>query len=313
MGAHPAVRLWALRDGVARWDAFLAALTGIAPQTLRAVGVLDLAASDLAGKMLQRAASPSGVLTTTIGLRSERCIHSVRGPIQWAETLTARANALGNDDVYVCATSGRSYDTAENRLIVRCLESIAEARRVIDSDVARMLPLASVELVRERIEVARELLGSGPFDAVTRRRPAPAEENRLRGGRRAVHLRAFLDFRRQQVAGPDVGLVAQLVDESTLRLLTYVAEVLEHLGSVGYRVERFRTVDGALISGRTIFRHPASPGVPLPGLTFAGIPILPPAKAVSGAQWAGELPERGITIASRADARRLIDQIGMPR
>jgi hypothetical protein len=68
-------------------------------------------------------------LPTTVATSSERCVNSVRGPIMWAETITARANALGNDDVFVCMTTARSFDTVENQLLVEALDSIAAASR----------------------------------------------------------------------------------------------------------------------------------------------------------------------------------------
>ena len=82
---------------------------------------------------------------------AERCINSVRGPVLWSETITARANALGNEDVFVCSITNRSFDTVENRLLVSALDAIARADRALrgptgdkvpDEDAARISAVA---------------------------------------------------------------------------------------------------------------------------------------------------------------------------
>ncbi len=92
---------------------------------------ISLAASEEAGALLDGMELRVRTLTTSVETQTERCVNSVRGPVLWSETLTARANALGNDDVFVCATPSRSFDTVENRVLVAALEAIAKAGKAI--------------------------------------------------------------------------------------------------------------------------------------------------------------------------------------
>lgn len=59
--------------------------------------------------------------------RPERCHGELRGPILWSETMSARSASAGDPGLFVCATTTRAYDTAENRVLKAAIAAIARA------------------------------------------------------------------------------------------------------------------------------------------------------------------------------------------
>ena len=82
-----------------------------------AAGLLGarVATSELAATFLRRvpALLRSGSITTVT--EAETCYNEVRGPIQWSETLSARAASGSGALVFVCTSTRRGYDTPANR------------------------------------------------------------------------------------------------------------------------------------------------------------------------------------------------------
>jgi hypothetical protein len=129
MNSSPESAIAALRDDAGRataqlWDrrargthavSYAAALIGGDVATLSDALSITLAASPEATTLLDGMELRIRTLPTGVDTHPERCIYSVRGPILWSEPITARANALGNEDVFVCSHTSRSFDTVENR------------------------------------------------------------------------------------------------------------------------------------------------------------------------------------------------------
>ncbi|HRW41896.1 MAG TPA: hypothetical protein P5193_10160, partial [Microthrixaceae bacterium] len=148
-GSGATAELWKRRSWRSPAVASAAVLTGIAVSDLTDATALALAASDEARALLDGMELRIRTLPTTVATSSERCVNSVRGPIMWAETITARANALGNDDVFVCMTTARSFDTVENQLLVEALDSIAAASRALRGPTAERLEADDAERIAE--------------------------------------------------------------------------------------------------------------------------------------------------------------------
>ena len=151
-------RLWSYRSRRSAAIPSAAALTGVGVGTLSEATAIALAASAEAKVLLDGMEHRVRTLPTTVVTSSQRCVYSVRGPILWAETITARANALGNDDVFVCMTSQRSFDRIENQLLVDALSSIASAQRALEGPLGeRVEPGTAIEVRRAAVEAARWL------------------------------------------------------------------------------------------------------------------------------------------------------------
>ncbi len=61
-------------------------------------------------------------LATSLQTQTERCLGSLRGPVLWSETMSARASSFGDEGLFVCKTPSRAYDIDENRVLVAALD-----------------------------------------------------------------------------------------------------------------------------------------------------------------------------------------------
>lgn len=286
-----------------------AVLLGRGLETLTDALALSLASSPEATRLLDSMELLTRTLKSTISEVPERCISSVRGPVRWAETITARANALGNDDVFVCATSQRSFDTVENRVLVAALDSVARASRALKGPMGSMLSESHARRVAETADEAHRWRQHRRLAGIRASRVTGRDLARLRGGHRVARLAPVLAVtgRVAEPFGPDD--VARLADERTAAYHGFVATVHDVLVERGLAPPAFRLSDGGLWSGALSFRHPAAGPHGAIGLVYRGIPLLPPTDVVDGARWADRLPSRGLTVGDRDDVHRVLDRI----
>lgn len=181
--------LWVHRDRRIPAVAAAAALTGH-PNVLLAdaAGVcfaLSPELEELLAGMPGRIRGLPSVLSDT----PVRMVHSVRGPVLWSETLTARANSYGGEDVFVCRTVERSFDCASNRTLVWLLEHASSAARSLRrregaSGITEMLEPGTIRRVEEIGATARAWRTSARLAPVPGRPPDRLELTRLRRGNR---------------------------------------------------------------------------------------------------------------------------------
>ncbi|MGB6059439.1 MAG: hypothetical protein WBF71_14370 [Microthrixaceae bacterium] len=312
-GGASTADIWERRARGSRSIAFAAALTGVDMFSLRNLLTISLAASDEAEEMLKQMEHIFRTLTTTISTESERCILSVRGPILWSETITARANALGNEDVFVCGTSSRSFDTVENRFLVAALESIAKAERVLRSpETVTSLPEEVCERARNAAMLAKKWRDGPRLADVAARRLTARDTARLRGSRRLARLASVVAFFDHQSDPLEAQAVIDMSDEWTRRYHDFVlgvaTEVATHIRLPG----RLTCFEGAVWAGPISFRHPSASGDAPAGLAIRGIPLLPPAGVVDGSPWQSDLPPGGIVVSSKRDIARLMQRLAEP-
>ena len=270
---------------------------------------ISLAASDEAAVLLDGMELRIRTLTTSVDADTERCVNAVRGPVLWSETLTARANALGNDDVFVCATPSRSFNTVENRVLVAALEAIAGAGRALQGPIGEKVPAAEATRIAAVASEARSWRRHHRLLDVRSTRLNGRDTARLRGGHRRSRMGPVLAVR-DRIAEPFVAEdLDGLADVWTRRYHSFVLRTMDALAEQFGNTEHLTLADGGLWSGPTSFRHPAAPGGTLPGLSHRGIPLLPRQEMVAGAPWADSLPAAGVRIASEGDLRRLLDRL----
>lgn len=274
---------------------------------------ISLAASDEADEMLNQMEYVFRTLTTTTATDSERCILSVRGPILWSETITARANALGNEDVFVCGTSSRSFDTVENRFLVAALESIANAGRVLRSpETVTSLPEDVCERARNAALRARKWRNEPRLADVPARRLTTRDAARLRGSRRLARLASVVAFCDRQSEPLEGQAVLDMCDDWTRRYHDFVLWVASEVATQTRLPARLTCFEGGLWAGPISFRHPSASGGTPAGLAIRGIPLLPPAGLVDGSPWQSELPSGGIVVSSKRDVERLMQRLAGP-
>lgn len=305
----PTSRLWMHRSRRSAAIQSAAALTGIPVATLAEATAISLAASDEARVLLDGMEHRIRTLPTTVVTSSQRCVNSVRGPILWAETITARANALGNDDVFVCMTSQRSFDRIENQLLVDALTSIASAARAIDGPLGERVEEQTALDVRRVATEAARWRGDSRLAGIRPARLTGRTAAHIRGGHRrssmgpvlAVRQRASEPFAPEDLTG--------LADVWTRRLHGTVLRVLDAMEPPHV----LTLSDGGLWCRTLSFRHPATAGPGPAGLAVRGTPVLPPADDVDGAPWADLLPTDGVRIPADCPPERISELLGQSR
>ncbi|MCB1256120.1 MAG: hypothetical protein KDB26_03395 [Microthrixaceae bacterium] len=290
---------------------YAAALSGADPSLITDVAALSAAASDEAGALIDNVDLLARTLTATIDTQNERCVSSLRGPVQWSETITARANALGNEDVFVCATSFRSFNTVENRVLVVALAALAKASSVQNQQAAELFDSAALDLISARSDRARKWLAVPRLKTIPRGRLTRRELTQFRNSRRGAWMHTVMAFRQRQQRGFDSDEFIRLCDPWTIDLHGFVVDTARHIERHERVPQELALLDGTITAGRLSFRHPGANGGSIPGLAYRGIPLAPGKTLVSEAPWAGDLPARAVRINGASDVERLLTQLGV--
>ena len=179
--AHDATAtLWARRSRTTPALRVASLLVGLDAVTLDDAVVLALAASDEATALLDGMEVRVRTLPTRTVVEPVRCDQSVRGQILWSDTVVARAGAGGAEDLFVCARTGRTWDTPESRALVGALVALTRA------DAALARPLSG----RLDPEVRRQVASVAAEAASWRRHPHLADVADVRlDGRSLAALR----------------------------------------------------------------------------------------------------------------------------
>ncbi|MEO6317815.1 MAG: hypothetical protein ABIP36_03440 [Acidimicrobiales bacterium] len=235
------------------------ALLGLPPRVTRQLVGAVLATSAEAEGLLS--AMPSIVRSMAIATtdRAERCVGEIRGPVLWAETMSARSSSAGDPGLFVCATTTKAYDTAENRTLKAALDVIRRAGRHADvgtdgygDDVIRR--------ARHNGQQAARLLEHQTLSQVPVTRPNGRMLQRTRNSTRRHTYRPALAM--LQRAGQPLGPadVSAFADERTRAQHDLLAATLQHLeGVTGERLV-LRSDHGGLSAGRVTFHHPGGRG-----------------------------------------------------
>lgn len=255
--------LWSHRDRRIPAVAAAVALTGLPARLMEDAARVSFALSCEFEALLDGMEERRRRLPSVLEDRPQRCMHSVHGPVMWSETITARANSFGEEDVFVCRTVRRSFDCPENRLLVWLLERGSSAGRLLrrrsthSGIVERMDPgeLRRAEEIGARARVWRT---SPPMAGVPPRRPNPTELNRIRRSRSVgpetpVLLAAWARARQPFSAEE----VASLCDASTSDLHQGVLAEFRAVDGAGFTVACSRN---ALQVGDVRWIHPAHGG-----------------------------------------------------
>lgn len=308
-GAEATVELWERRgDGVAAVP-YVAALTGADPQTLADAAAISVAGSPEAAHLLEGMGARIRMLNTAVSSSAERCEYAVRGPVLWAETITARANSLGSDDVFVCSTARRTFETVENRLLVAALESMAAALRAIAGPLGSQLTQDEATRVAKVAEEAQRWRRHPRLVSVRAGRITPRDTARLRGGHRLSRMGPILAVRRRATEPFDAADVARLADDDTRALHRFAAMVLGGLEQEGGAPDVLAVEEGAILGRGWSFRHPAGDLTGAPGVRYRGVPLLPPEGSRGDSRWWAAMPARSITIDGERDVARLLERL----
>jgi hypothetical protein len=263
-------RLWDRRDRRVPAVAAAAALTGVPSLLLRDAARVSFTASVEFEAILAGMGDRIRVLPMQLRSAPERCVHEVRGPVMWSETITARANAFGDEDVFVCATVQKGYGAPPNRLLVWLLSEASYSFKAVRGPLGDYMAAGERRRIEEIAITARKWRQSSRLAEVRPSRPTMRELQKMRTGRHGEDVEPLLTARRRLLQPFTALDIEDLTDARTSVLHVGVLEVFEAVSAAAgmEMVVGFR--NGALRLGPVAFRHPGSPGAAPEGLTVGG-------------------------------------------
>ena len=231
------------------------ALTGIPAAEVADLVTLHLAISEEAEALLSGVPTMMRTLASSTSTEIERSVGNMRGPIMWAETLTARANTFGADDVFVCAAPRRDHDVAENRVLVTALSLIARANRSLSSPAGRYFSAEAYARIETNAATARTLMRARILKDVRVGKLGNRELHKVTNGRRARQYgaaTAMLQRRSEPLRGAELHT---LCDQRTIAEHHALVLVMAAIQRRGLAVPQFVSSPGELTAGRLRYRN----------------------------------------------------------
>lgn len=235
------------------------ALTGFPATNVADLVTLHLAVSEEAEQLLATASRIIRSLASSTTTEPTRSTGDMRGSIMWSETLTARANTFGSDDVFVCAAPRRDYDISENRALVTALHHIARAERALQSPSVVHFDRAKLERIVKNAGDARTLLRSPRLSGVSRTTFGTRELHKISRGRRATQYREAIRMLQRRVEPLRGSELHHLCDPRTIAQHHALVLVMAALQRRGLAVPHFRVGGGELAAGLLRYRNWRTP------------------------------------------------------
>ncbi len=257
----------------------LPALCGIPASHVADLITLHLALTAEAEHLVEAGPELLRSLTSTTTITPKRSIGAVTGAVLWGETLTARANGLGDEDVYVCGAPERDHNTPENQVFAASLGLVVRAGRRLDTPAAlESLRGDQRAMIADRSKRASRLLSHHHLAPLRNTRPTARAVTSARQSRNAPHFAAALDMwsRRHDPIHPDELL--SCTDPVTRGQQRALALLMLAMQRRGLLVPQLRVKGQELIAGELRYRnwHHATPsgghGIVLGRLLVDGAP-----------------------------------------
>lgn len=235
------------------------ALTGFPASDVAHLVALHLAVSAEAEVLLDATPTLLRTLSSSTTTEPSRGRGDIRGPVMWSETLTARANTFGADDVFVCATPRRDHDISENRVLVAALVAVARAERALTSPAVRYFDETRRERIERNAATAKGFLRHKHLSSVRRATVGSRELHKVSSGRRASHYSSAIALLRRRVEPLRGSELHTLCDARTIAQHHALVLVMASLQRRGLVVPQFRAVSGELVAGRLRYRNWRTP------------------------------------------------------
>lgn len=193
--------------------------------------------------------------------RPERCHGELHGPVLWSETMSARSTSVGDPGLFVCATTTKAYDTAENRILKAALAVIERAGHAathgIDLHGDEVLRRARHNEHQARHLLEHRALSGVPLGRITSR----AIRRTATGSRRATYrpAMALLARSREPLQAHHLRARASAATLADHELLAAALEALDRRGET----PPLHNDAGGLAAGPIRYDH-------LSGVTIAG-------------------------------------------
>jgi hypothetical protein len=207
-------------------------------------------------------------LAISSAVSMEVCHGEVRGPVQWAETMSLRANAAGDENFFVCSSPRRAYDTAENRVLVAALGAVSASAALIDTGSLKERDSPFARHIRHNGALARRYLEHRALSGVPRGRPSRRDRSRARAGTRSRTYAPALAVLGRHAEPMSADEVAMVTNVATAGMHAAATAVLVALEERGHEIGPLRVRDRAIVGGPFVFAHPR--GQRGTGITVAG-------------------------------------------
>jgi hypothetical protein len=258
--ASPTAAVWSRRVPGSDAALCISALLGLPGDQVEDIVSVTVAGSDSAWDFLVQLDQSLSSMKVSPEHVAQRCVNSVRGSVLWSETITARASALGNEDIFVCSVPSRSFDTPANRWLAATAFSLSAA----ESALLRLSPdiVEAMNANREHIARVADLASRRRSDkrlaGVRAELPSVRERWRLKRNRRSSQLAPLFkleEFSLDPFAAPSKILDA-LTDSTTAQHHAELLRlVLEEEAETG-KLQELRYTGAGLELGRWRFLHP---------------------------------------------------------
>jgi hypothetical protein len=257
-GVEPGTGMALVLDRLARPydpEKVTAALLGLSGRVARQLVGAVLATSDETEDLLD--AMPTIVRSMAIATtdRPERCMGELRGPVLWAETMSARSASAGDPGLFVCATTTKAYDTDENRVLKAALHAVQRAARHAEHGVDGHADEV-VKRARHNGQHATRLLEHQTLTQVPVVRPTGRALRRTRAGSRRHTYRPALALLRRADEPMGADHLNAFADPRTRAQHDLLAAAIERVEErQGARLV-LRTDRGAIAGGPLTYHHP---------------------------------------------------------
>ncbi|CAB5063542.1 MAG: hypothetical protein F2942_02225 [Actinobacteria bacterium] len=258
--ASPTAAVWSRRVPGSDSALCISALLGLPGDQAEDIVSVTVAGSDSAWDFLVQLDLSLSSMKVSSEHVAQHCVNSVRGSVLWSETITARASALGNEDIFVCSVPSRSFDTPANRWLAASAFSLSRA----ESALLRLSPdvVEAMNTNREHIERVADLASQRRSDkrlaGVRAELPSVRERWRLQRNRRSSQLAPLFkleEFSLDPFARPSK-LLDALTDSATSQHHTELLRlVMEEEAETG-QIQELRYTGAGLEIGKWRFLHP---------------------------------------------------------
>jgi DNA-binding transcriptional regulator YdaS (Cro superfamily) len=253
--SSPTERLWRL---LAHPIVAVEALEVVAGLTANeAAGLLGarVTTSELAASFLRKvpALLRSGSITTVT--EAEMCYNEVRGPIQWSETLSARAASGSGALVFICTSIRRGYDTPSNRALKEALAMLRDSAEAVGPTTALALSPDLQSQIRRVRSQAVQYMHHRVLQDVSDKRMSGRDLRKVSASRRTSSASDSLELIRFATDPLPASAVARLVDDETESGHRLFLAVVAGLAVIGEDVLPVAVREGAVTAGPATYRH----------------------------------------------------------
>lgn len=239
----------------------LAGLLGLPqPVIAQLVGTV-LATSPEAEQLLDEFPQTIRGLATSMETATERCLGSLRGPVLWSETNSARAASAGNPNLFICMTPSRAYDIDENRVLVYALQLVREAgRSALESIPGRTYDDPMLRSAKRNFHDASRFVEHPTLSSVQRGRPRPRAMKKTRSSRAKRSYAPALALIERSYEPLTPSDLRPYIDRRTRAQHAVLMGLVDRFEEKGASLPDFRVEHGALLTGPIQYYHPRAMG-----------------------------------------------------